>query len=195
MSAQMGSQPCLKKALQMMTMIQNKDDSPVQCHGCVHRPIWCAVRENETTYAPPPPPPNPTHTFLKSPFLADFTQISHRFLTDYIYATCRRPVVGGHALCAYTDTRNGRGVACNNPPETCADPLRVKPARQALSVWPAAPRPSVWQRSLCRSASTGRTWAHTHGHSAARLNSYLHAIVRPQGHGVADSGAAPSTRW
>ena len=49
MSAPMGSQPCLKKAMEMMTLIQNKDDSPVQSHGCVHRPMCRTVLKNVTT--------------------------------------------------------------------------------------------------------------------------------------------------
>ena len=54
-SSPMGSQPCLKKAMQMMAMIQNEDDSLVQCHVCVHRPMCCAVLKNVTPCPPPPP--------------------------------------------------------------------------------------------------------------------------------------------
>ena len=53
----MGSQPCLKKGMLMMTMIQNKNDSTVQCHVCVHRPMCCVVLKNLTTS----PPPQPIH--------------------------------------------------------------------------------------------------------------------------------------
>ena len=52
MSAPIGSQPCLKKAMQMMTTTQNKDGFPVQCHICVHSPMCRAVLKNVT-------PPNP----------------------------------------------------------------------------------------------------------------------------------------
>ena len=51
----MASQPCLKKGMLTMTMIQNKNDSTVQCHVCVHRPMCCAVLKNVTTSPPPPP--------------------------------------------------------------------------------------------------------------------------------------------
>ena len=65
MSAVMGSQPCLQKAMQMMTLIQQKDDSP--CHVCAHRPMCRAGLKSVTTYPPT------THTFLKwSFFLTDF---------------------------------------------------------------------------------------------------------------------------
>ena len=53
----MGSQPCLKKVMLMMTMIQNKHDSTVQCHVCVHRPMCSAVLKNGTMY----PTPQPIH--------------------------------------------------------------------------------------------------------------------------------------
>ena len=45
-----------EKAMQMMMMmmIQNKDDSPVQCHVCVHRPMCCAAEKCD-------PPPQPIH--------------------------------------------------------------------------------------------------------------------------------------
>ena len=55
MSAAMGSQPCLKKALQMTAMIQNKDDSTVQCIVLVHSPMCSSVLKNVTTFPPPPP--------------------------------------------------------------------------------------------------------------------------------------------
>ena len=55
-SAQRGSQPFLKKAMQMLMMIQNKHDSTVQCHVCVHRPMCCTVLKNATAIPPPPPP-------------------------------------------------------------------------------------------------------------------------------------------
>ena len=76
MSAPMGSQPCLKKAMQMMTMIHNKDDSPVQCHVCVHHPMCCTVLKNVTACPPHPP----THTFLKWLFLKDFKGLLGGFL-------------------------------------------------------------------------------------------------------------------
>ena len=62
-----GSQPCLKKAMAMTTMLQNKDDSTVQCIVCVHHPMPSSVLKNVTTHPLPP-----THTFLKWPFLTDF---------------------------------------------------------------------------------------------------------------------------
>ena len=65
MSALMGSQPCLKKGMLTMTVIQSKNGWTVQCHVCVHRPMCCATLKNVT-------PPPPTHTFLKWRFLADF---------------------------------------------------------------------------------------------------------------------------
>ena len=71
MSASMGSQPCLKKAMQMVTMIQNKHDSTVQCIVRVHRPMCSPLLKNVTTYLPPPQ----TYTFLKWPFLTDFKNI------------------------------------------------------------------------------------------------------------------------
>ena len=64
----MGSQPCLKNAMQMVTMIQNKHDSTVQCNVCMKRPMCCTVLKNATTYPP-------THTFLKWLFLTDFKNI------------------------------------------------------------------------------------------------------------------------
>ena len=63
------NEPCLKKAMQMMMLIQNKDDSPVQCHVCVHRPMCRAVLKNVT--------PPQTHTVLKWPFLTDFKKYTH----------------------------------------------------------------------------------------------------------------------
>ena len=71
MSALMGSQPCLKEGMLMMTMIQNKHDSTVQYPVCVHRPMCCAVLKKVTT------PPTPTHTFLKWPFLDDLKKYTH----------------------------------------------------------------------------------------------------------------------
>ena len=51
----MGSQPCLKKAMQLMTMIQNNHDLMVSCHVSVHRPMCCAVLKSVTL------PPKPLH--------------------------------------------------------------------------------------------------------------------------------------
>ena len=76
MCAPMGSQPCLKKALQMMTTTQNKDDSPLQCHVRVHCQMCCAVLKNVTTYPPPNPNPNP------NPYISEMT-FSHRFQKIY----------------------------------------------------------------------------------------------------------------
>ena len=72
LSAPMGSQPCLKKAMQMMTLIQNQHDSPVQCHVCAHHPMCRAVLKNVTT-------------FLKWPFLKDFEKCTH---TPHDVMTC-----------------------------------------------------------------------------------------------------------
>ena len=66
----MGSQPYLKKAMQMTMMILNKPDETLQCMF-VFRPMCSSVLRNVSTYPPPPQ----THTFLKRPFLTDFKNI------------------------------------------------------------------------------------------------------------------------
>ena len=85
MSALMGSQPCLKKGMLMMTMTQNEHDSTVQCPVCVHRPRCCAVLKNVTTYPLPP-----THTFLKWPFLAGLKKIHIPPLCGDMFAQGRK---------------------------------------------------------------------------------------------------------
>ena len=72
MFAPMGSQPCLKKGMQMVTMIQNKHGSTAQCKFCVKRPPCCAVLKNATT----PPPPNP--------YISEMA-FSHAFQKIYTY--------------------------------------------------------------------------------------------------------------
>ena len=71
MSAQMGSQPCLKKATQ--TTIRNYYVCEM-LSSCLRAVFAAVVLKNVT---PPPPIHPPTHTFLKWPFLTDFRKYTH----------------------------------------------------------------------------------------------------------------------